>query len=165
MCNNSWYSIQCFCNLTGAWFGKLLSWSGKYFQKDIVLGQAVQGVFHGKRKEKQKVTLISALFSKKRPKIALNYMPIHSYFIQNNKIWTVCMPKEFICDCTENFPILYSKCHLTSEPIYTLSHLMQLCVILLCCSVFYFSCGFVGVWGRCIVILSFYWSGNYTFYS
>lgn len=97
MCNyivcNSWYSIQCFHNLTGAWFGKLLSWNGKYFQKDIVLGPAVQGVFHGKRIEKQKITLISALFSKKRPKIALNYMPIHSYFIQNNKIWTVCVAK------------------------------------------------------------------------
>lgn len=63
VCNNL-YSMQSFSNLPVAWFGKLLSWSGNYFSKDVVRGPAIQGAFHGKRAEKQ-ITLISALFSKR----------------------------------------------------------------------------------------------------
>lgn len=143
---NSWYSMQCFRNLTGAWFGKLLSWNSKYFQKDIVLGQAVQGVFHGKRIEKQKITLISALFSEKRPKIALHYMPIHTYFIQN-KIWTVCIAKVVYLWLHREFSCLIFQ---VSFDIWTHLHFISVDAIvchsslLFCFLLFLWFCGSLG---------------------
>lgn len=44
---------------------KVLSWNAEYFSKSVVVGPAIQGAFHGKRIEKQKITLISVLLSKR----------------------------------------------------------------------------------------------------